>query len=90
MAGATDAPRKSQVGDLATVLYGLHLGLVLFWLQDRSPDTRTTLELLAFVRDMLGPVRPFVLIPLVAKVLVRLACILGPMLGDESVNVATQ
>ena len=83
-------PRQSQVGDLATVLYGLHLGLMLFCLQDRSPDTRTTLELLAFVRDMLGLVRPLVLTPPVAKVLVRPTRILGPMPGDESLNAATQ
>jgi AcrR family transcriptional regulator len=82
--GARDAPRKSQVDDLATVLYGLHLGFVLFWLQDRSPDTRTTLELLAFVRDMLGLVRPLLSTPPVIKALVRLTHILGPMLGDES------
>ncbi len=82
--GATDAPRKSQVDDLATVLYGLHLGFVLFWLQDRSPDTRTTLELLAFVRDMLGLVRPLLSTPPVTKALVRLTHILGPMLGDAA------
>lgn len=85
--GATDAPRQSQVSDLATVLYGLHLGLVLFWLQDRSPATRTTLELLAFVHDMLGLVRPLLSTPPVAKALVRLTHILGPMLGDDAANV---
>jgi AcrR family transcriptional regulator len=87
VAGATDAPRKPQVDDLATVLYGLHLGFVLFWLQDRSPDTRITLELLAFVHDMLGLVRPLLSTPPVVKALVRLARILGPMLGDDSANV---
>ena len=82
--GATDAPRGPQVGYLATVLYGLYLALVLFWLQDRSHETRTTHELLAFVHDMFALVRPILVLPPVAKALARLAHIIGPMLGDES------
>ena len=81
--GATDAPRGSQVGNIATILYGLYLGLVLFWLQDRSPGTKTTFELLSFTRDMLALVRPLLVVPPVASALARLARILGPMLGDE-------
>ncbi len=82
--GATDAPREPQVSNLATVLYGMHLGLILFWLQDRSPEARTTYELLAFARDMLALMRPILVLPPVAKALVRLAGILGPMFGDDS------
>src|SRR5579859_7962010 len=33
---AKDAPKRSLCEDLATVLYGLHLALVLFWLIDES------------------------------------------------------
>ncbi len=81
---ATDAPRKSQAGHLATVLYGAHLALVLFWLLDRSPDTRATYELLAFTRDMLAMVRPILVLPPIVKALARLARIIGPVLGYGS------
>ena len=84
--GATDAPRASQAGNIATILYGVYLGLVLFWLQDRSPGTKTTFELLSFTRDMLALVRPLLVMPPVASALARLGRILGPMLGDEKVN----
>jgi len=83
VAGATDTPRASQAGNIATILYGAYLGLVLFWLQDRSPGTRTTFELLSFTRDMLVLVRPLLVVSPVAGALARLARILGPMLGDE-------
>src|SRR5215471_384786 len=73
VAGATDTPRASQAGNIATILYGAYLGLVLFWLQDRSPGTRTTLELLSFTRDMLVLVRPLLVVPPVAGALARLA-----------------
>ena len=82
--GATDAPREQVARDLATVLYGAHLALTLFWLYDRSPNQRATAELLALVCDMLGIVRRLLRLPPLAKVLGRLARTIGPMfLGDE-------
>ncbi len=77
--GATDAPREQVARDLATVLYGAHLALTLFWLYDRSPNQRATAELLALVCDMLGIVRRLLRLPPLAKVLRRLARIMGPM-----------
>ncbi|MFL5807724.1 MAG: TetR/AcrR family transcriptional regulator [Roseiflexaceae bacterium] len=77
--GATDAPREQVARDLATVLYGAHLALTLFWLYDRSQNQRATAELLALVCDMLGIVRRLLRLPPLAKVLRRLARIMGPM-----------
>jgi AcrR family transcriptional regulator len=82
--GATDAPRESQVGNLATALYSMHLALLLFWLQDRSEGTRITLEFLDYLHDMVALVRPLLVLPPASKSLVRLAQIIGPMLGDDS------
>jgi hypothetical protein len=82
VAGATDAPREQQTRQLATVLYAAHLGLLLFWLQDRSLDTRSTETLLAFTRDTLGLVRRLLRLPPFAKALARLANILDPIFGD--------
>ena len=81
--GAKDVPKESQCEDLATVLYGMHLAMVLFWLIDESEKVWRTHLLLAFLRDMLKLIQPLLWLPPVAQSLTRLAAILGPMLGDE-------
>jgi AcrR family transcriptional regulator len=82
VAGSKDAPSEQQrMGDLATVLYGMHLALVFFWLQDVSEGTRKTSELLSFVHDLLSLLRPLLRFPLASRTLTRLVQILGPMLG---------
>lgn len=83
VSGAKDAPRASQVDDLATLLYGLQLALVLFWLQDLSDDTQQTRQLLRFVHELLEHFRPFLRLPLVAQLVARFIQIVGPLLGQE-------
>lgn len=73
VAGATDAPHERQVGDLATVLYAAHLGLLLFWLYDRSSDDHATEEVLTLVRDTLALARRWLRFPIIARALARLA-----------------
>lgn len=87
---ATDAPRAAQVDDLATVLYGLQLALVLFWLQDLSSGARRTQELLLFVHDLLRRIRPLLRLPLIAQSLARLVRIIGPLLGKDEVPHAEE
>lgn len=79
--GASDTPRAAQVEELATAFYSMHLAIMLFWLQDRTEGTKTTYDLLKFLRDMIVLVRPLLILPPAAKALTRLAQILGPMLG---------
>jgi AcrR family transcriptional regulator len=79
---ATDAPRESQAGRLAIVLYGAHLALVLFWLLDRTPEARATDGLLALARELLTWVRPLLGVRLVARSMERLANAIGPVLDD--------
>ncbi len=79
--GAKDAPRGNQLEDVATILYGLHMIFILFWLQDRSPEQTRTREALRFARDLLALLRPLLRLPPVAHMLARLAGILGPMFG---------
>ena len=66
--GATDAPRRPLAESLGP-LYLSHLGIVLWWLLDRSPGQRATRALVALIRQMLPsaaltlrlpPVRGFV------------------------------
>ena len=83
IAKSSDAPRAAQVDDLATVLYGVQLALVLFWLQDLSSGARKTEELVLFVHDLLGRIRPLLRLPLIAQSLARLTRIIGPLLGQD-------
>ena len=80
--GATDAPRHRQAREMATIAYAAHLALILFWLQDTSPEQKATSDILAFGRDNLGRLRPFIAVPAVSRNLARLAEILAPMFGN--------
>ena len=77
---ASDAPGKQQAHDLATVLFGAHLGLILFWLQDQSQGQRITQEVLVFTRDLLALVRPLLRVPPASRMLARLARLIEPVL----------
>ena len=82
--GASDAPGRAQVGDLATALYSMHLALMLFWLQDRTEQSKTTYEMLQYLHDMIDLVRPLLRLPPASKALARLDQILGPILGSKT------
>ena len=67
--GATDAPKEPLAEALGRLLYLLHLGMILWWLLDRSPGQRATKALVALMRQLLPsaaltlklrPVRGFV------------------------------
>ena len=81
--GAKNAPRASQLEDVATILYGLHMLLILFWLQDRSQEQNRTWEALNLARDLLALLRPLLGLPPVSLFLARVANVIGPMLGHE-------
>jgi AcrR family transcriptional regulator len=86
VAEAKDAPRPAQVETLATLLYGVQLALVLFWLQDLSGQTHKTTELLEFIQEVLGRLRPLLRVPWIAQALARLVEIIGTMLGKGEQN----
>jgi AcrR family transcriptional regulator len=67
--GATDAPKRPLAESLGHILYLAHLGVILWWLLDRSPGQRATKALVALIRQVLPsaalalelrPVRGFV------------------------------
>jgi AcrR family transcriptional regulator len=82
--GATDAPRAWQREDLATVLYGVHMAVVFFWLIDQSAQAQRAHQLLALIRDLLKLLQPLLRLPVAAHPLTRLARILGPLLGADA------
>jgi AcrR family transcriptional regulator len=83
VAQAKDAPRSAQVETLATVLYGIQLALVLFWLQDISGGTQRTAELLEFICALLSRLRPLLRVPWIAQAMAHFVEITGPMLGYD-------
>lgn len=84
--GASDAPRRGQAEQMATLFYSAHLLVILFWLQDRSEGQGKTRDLLAFAQEMLGRLRPVLGLPPVARPLARLARIVGPMFGPPDMG----
>jgi AcrR family transcriptional regulator len=53
VAGATDGPGQPVALAIGRLLYLLHLGVVLWWLLDRSPGQRATRALVALLRRVL-------------------------------------
>lgn len=47
---AHDAPDAKTAAAMGRLLYVMHLGVILWWLLDRSPSQRTTSELVATLR----------------------------------------
>jgi AcrR family transcriptional regulator len=83
LASATDVPSQKVSTQLATVLYALHLSLILFWLYDRSVDYKATRELISLARDMLALLRPLLRLPPVSSALTRLAKAADALIGSE-------
>jgi hypothetical protein len=75
--GASDAPGEKQARELANVLYALHLAILLYWFHDKTPEARTTRELVGSARDALRYLRPALRLPPMSRVLSSLAGSLG-------------
>lgn len=82
-AGATDVPRTITAESLALALYGLHLLLVLFWLQDPTQEQLATKSLIGLCEDAMAWIRLLTRIPGFSASLQRLADILRPLLEGE-------
>jgi AcrR family transcriptional regulator len=65
IAEATDAPPAKLAEALARVLYLVHLGVLLWWLLDKSPKQRATDGLLALFRRVLPPLALTLRLPMV-------------------------
>jgi hypothetical protein len=79
--GATHVPRGAQMQEMARVLYAAHMCLLLFWFYDRSPDCRTSDELLILARDVLRLAQRFLRVRPFARILTRLSNLIEPVFG---------
>ena len=71
--GASDAPGEKQARELGSVLYALHLAILLYWFHDRTSEARATHELVGSARETLRYLRPALRLPPAARVLSRLS-----------------
>jgi AcrR family transcriptional regulator len=79
---ASDSPKKpDQVAAFGMLLYVAYLMTLLFWISDRSPDYKTTYQLLDFTRDTLSLIRGALVLPPVSKGMMRLANIVEQVFG---------
>jgi len=53
VAGASDAPPQKLAGALGRLLYLIHLGVILWWLLDKSPGQRATRGLISLWKQLL-------------------------------------
>jgi AcrR family transcriptional regulator len=80
---ATDAPPAAAARRLGEGLYLAHLGVVLFWLIDRSPGQRATGELVDLLVRLAGAVPLPVLAPLVGPFAARFAELMSQAVFGE-------
>ena len=84
VAEAKDARRPAQVESLATLLYGVQLAVVLFWLQDLSSQAHKTTELLEFIHEVFGRLRLLLRVPWIAQALARFVEIMVQCWGKRA------
>lgn len=86
VSSSNDAPQADVTEALSVLFYALHLLLVFFWLQDPTPNQKTTHTLIDFGEEMLGRLRLLLRLPWSAQALLRLATILSPVLNGTVQN----
>jgi AcrR family transcriptional regulator len=78
---ASDAPKQPQAGYISSLLYSAHFLILLFWINDHTPDCQATAQLLDFSRDALNMLRPALVLPPISRSLARMAGILQAVFG---------
>jgi len=83
--GASDAPRANEARALGRLLYLGHLGVLLWWLLDRSTGQRATEGLLVVLERACGPIAFALKVPATRRLLVELDAAAGEALfGGEA------
>jgi AcrR family transcriptional regulator len=88
VAGSNDLPRSADIRSLASLLYGVHLLLVLFWLQDPTPGQVACTRLIDLIGEALGWLKIASRLPGFGGMMQRLGEILRPILEGEAAATA--
>ena len=86
VADASDAVRDASVRQMALLLYVVHLLIVLVWLYDTTPTQRITNNVLALARDLMSTLRPMLRLPMVSRIVSRLADIAEGLFLPETLR----
>ncbi|MBM3773433.1 MAG: helix-turn-helix transcriptional regulator [Acidimicrobiia bacterium] len=68
---ATDAPQQPLASALGRLLYLMHLGVLLWWLLDKSPKQRATATLVALAGQLLPSAALTLRLPLIRQFVLR-------------------
>ncbi|MEM6996564.1 MAG: TetR/AcrR family transcriptional regulator [Myxococcota bacterium] len=77
--GSTSPPRPAIQRDLVEVLYAAHLGVLLFWLGDRTPNAAATHRMLGMLGALVDAANPMLGTPFARRILAQLAAALRPV-----------
>jgi AcrR family transcriptional regulator len=78
---SSDAPDAPTAGALAKLLYVVHLALLYFRVNDRTPGGRATRELLAWIETALSYLPMSLRLPFVSDALVKISATLDTVFG---------
>ena len=79
---ASDAPTQKLAEALGRLLYLMHLGVILWWLLDKSPGQRATQGLLSLLKRMLPSATLALRLPLVRGAVQSANMLFGEALLD--------
>jgi len=90
VSGASDAPRAAEAQALGRLLYLGHLGVLLWWLLDRSPERRATEALLVALGKALAPVAFALKLPATRRLALELDAAAGAALFGDGAGPAAE
>jgi AcrR family transcriptional regulator len=83
--GASDAPSAPLAAGLGRLLYLVHLGVLLFWLLDKSPGRRATVSLVALTKGLLPSLGLAVRLPAVRRFVISVdELVRGALFGEPA------
>ena len=84
--GASDAPSAPLAAGLGRLLYLVHLGVLLFWLLDKSPGRRATASLIALTKGLLPSLGLAFRLPAVRRFVIAVDALVREALFSNPVN----
>ncbi|MEO0563972.1 MAG: TetR/AcrR family transcriptional regulator, partial [Chloroflexota bacterium] len=86
---ATDAPSSPSPRQMAYLLYGTQLLIILVWLYDRTPNTSVTRRLVGFTHETMALVRRSLILPPVRNTLLKLSDIAAAVFTPEDERLSS-
>lgn len=87
VSGASDAPSAPLAGALGRLLYLVHLGVLLFWLLDKTPGRRAAGSLVALLKGLLPSVGLALRVPSVRRFVISIDALVREALFGEPVAI---